>query len=276
MLTGIHLEIIFVNSGLISSPSPIMARISLVILFILYNLPGFTQQVPLAVAKNDRDSFISIEESRNEILDSLYVSATGTENAYINGHEYYPYHFRSKLKPLLFYGKERTASLTVNGRQYNNLVLQYDTYTDEVIFAEIENDYGRRLNQISINKSIIDSVIFFFRDDTIKLKYFGTEDTGDELPSGFYEVAYDGITGFLIRHRSVMHQRNGIAEYFYSPVNYVKTPRGYQRIRSGNKFVELFGTGAPRMKKILNQNRVNLRKATKNQIINVLKSYDSQ
>jgi hypothetical protein len=253
-----------------------MARMYPVILFLLCNLYAFTQQVPSTVKITDKDPFKSIESSRNEFLDSLYVSATGTGNAYINGHDYFPYHFRSKHKPILFFGNERRASMTVNGRQYDNLVLQYDTFTDEVIFPEIENAYGQRVNQISINKNVIDSVVFFFRDDTIKFKYFDGEDTGEELPSGFYEVAYDGITRFLIRHRSVIHQRNGVDEYFYSPVRYVKTPIGYQRIRSSSRFAVLFGTGAPMMKRILTQNRVNLRKASKNQIINVLKSYDSQ
>jgi hypothetical protein len=247
----------------------------MVALFLLWNLFGFAQQVPSAVKLKDRDFFRGIEESRNEFLDSLFVSATGTENAYINGHDYYPYHFRSKHKPILYFGQECTASLTVNGRQYDNLVLQYDTFTDEVVFPEIENAYGQRVNQISINKTVIDSVIFFFRNDTIKFKYFGREDTGEELPPGFYEVAYGGKTQFLIRHRSVMHQRNGVDEYFYSPVNYAKTPAGYRRIRSNNRFTELFGAGAPAMKRILAQYRVNLRKASKSQIINVLKSYDS-
>ena len=248
----------------------------MVVLFLLWNLFGFAQQVPSAVKFNDRDSFRGFEESRNEFLDSLYVSATGTENAYINGHDYYPYHFRSKYKPILYQDQECTASLTVNGRQYDNLVLKYDTFTDEVIFPEIDNAYGQRVNQISINKTVIDSVIFFFRNDTIKFKYLSREDVGEELSPGFYEVAYDGKTRLLIRHRSAMHQRNGVDEYFYSPVNYVKTPAGYQRMRSNNRFTEQFGAGAPVMKRILTQYRVNLRKATKNQIINVLKSYDSQ
>ena len=252
-----------------------MSRTLFIILLLLVSVTGYAQQGSGGMAGRKIDSFSAIEASRGKFLDSIYTVRTGTAIAYINGHEYYPYHYRAKHKPLLFFGKERTASITVSGRQYENLILQYDTYTDEVIFSEIENEFGSRLYQISINKDIVASFNLFFRDDTLKFKYFNEEESGRGIPAGFYEVAYNGRSGYLVRHRSVVHERNGIDQYFYSPVGYVMTAAGYQKISSGRRFVKLFGEGSAEMKSIIDQRHINMRKAGKKDIINLLKSYDS-
>jgi hypothetical protein len=139
----------------------------------------------------------------------------------------------------------------------------------------MDNDFGDKVYQVSINKDIVASFTFYFRDDTLNFKYFGEEDTGIGMPSGFYEVAYDGNSRYLIRHRSVVHERNGIDEYFYTPAGYVMTETGYQKITSNGRFIKLFGAGSAEMKIILDQRDLNMRKAGKRQIINVLKTYDN-
>jgi len=252
-----------------------MVRTTPAILLLLCSLYGYSQQKPSSLSDSESDNFRIIEASGAEYFDSLYTVATGMTHAYINGSEYYPYHYRSKHKPLLFYGKERTASITVNSRKFDNLVLQYDTYTDQVIFSEIENAYGKRLHQIAINHDIIDSFTLCFRTDTLTFRYLGEQEAGKGLPPGFFEVAYDGNTVYLIRHRSLMHQRNGIDEYFWSPVGYIKSVDGYNKIGSNGKFIKLFGEGAPQMKRILVQRKIKVRKAGKREIIEVLKHYDS-
>lgn len=252
-----------------------MPRTSLLILLLLASVTGYAQQGSGVMAGRRINTFAAIEASRDKILDSIYTVRTGTAIAYINGHEYYPYHYRAKHKPLLFFGKERTAAITVSGREYDNLILQYDTYTDEVVFSEIENEFGSRIYQISVNKDIVSSFNLFFRDDTLKFKYFNEEESGRGMPSGFYEVAYSGTSGYLVRHRSVVHERNGIDQYFYAPVGYVMTASGYQKVSSGNRFIKLFGEGSAEMKGIIDQRRMNMRKAGKNEIINLLKAYDS-
>jgi len=252
-----------------------MSRISLLILLIFCALPGHAQQLSNSLPGGKGGTFSAIEDSHNQVLDSIYTVRTGTEIAYINGHDYYPYHYRAKNKPLLFAGKDRKASINVSGRQYDNIILQYDTYTDEIIFSEMDNDFGDKVYQVSINKDIVSSFTFYFRDDTLNFKSFSEEDAGSGMPSGFYEVAYDGNSRYLVRHRSVVHERNGIDEYFYRPAGYVMTENGYHKITSDSRFIKLFGTGSAEMKSILDQRDLNMRKAGKRQIINVLKSYDS-
>ena len=222
------------------------------------------------------NTYAAIEASDEVFLDSLYMVRTGTENSFINGHDYFPYHYRAKQKPLLLYGKTRTASITVSGRKYENVVLQYDTYTDEVIFSEMDNNLGDKIYQIAINRDIISSFTLFFRDDTLRFRYFGEPEAGTGLTAGFYELAYDGSSRYLVKHRAVVHQRNGIDEYFYSPVGYVMTAIGYQKIVSNKRFIRLFGTRSAEIKRIIEQRNLNIRKAGKGEIINILKLFDAQ
>ena len=216
------------------------------------------------------------EEAGKETLDSIYAARTGTEHAFINGTEYFPYHYRAKHKPLLDYGEERAAEIIVSGRKYEGMVLQYDTYTDEVIFSEIDNDFGENLYHISIKRDLIGGFTLFFRTDTLRFRHFTPEETGGEVPAGFCEVAYEGPTGYIIRHRSVVHQRNGIDEYYYSPVGYIKTPVGYSKITSGSKFFKLFGENSEEMKKLVDRQGIKLRRAGKKEVIRLLQAYDNR
>ena len=253
-----------------------MTRTYLLIFLFSCTLSGHAQQGTYRGADDKTNRFAKAEAAGKELLDSIYVARTRTEFAFINGTEYYPYHYRAKHKPLLFFGEERTAAIVVKGRKFENLVLQYDTFTDELIFSEIDNDFGKNRYQISIKKDIIGSFTLCFRTDTMRFRYLTDRETGAGIPAGFYEIAYDGPTGFIIRHRSVVHQRNGIDEYYHSPVGYIKTPAGYMKITSGGRLLKSFGNGSAEMKKIMDQQRIKLRKADKRHIVNVLQTYDSR
>ena len=154
--------------------------------------------------------------------------------------------------------------------------LQYDTFTDEVIFPEIENNHGQGLYQISLNKDIINSFVLFFKDDTLTFRNITEKEVrGSGLTPGFFEIAYDGDSKYMVRHTSVVHQKNGIDEYFYSPSGYVNTGEGFIRIRSNGQFIKMFSTRSAEMKKILDRYKINVRKANKNQIISALRLFDN-
>ncbi|MRR24197.1 hypothetical protein EG830_14595 [bacterium] len=267
-----------------------MTKPPLLILLFCLTLPGFPQpgtttygkekgsalQGTAFTSKLKMDRFAGAEAAGKETLDSIYAVRTATEHSFINGTEYFPYHYRAKHKPLLQYGVDRSAEIIVSGRKYDGLVLQYDTYTDEVIFSEMDNDFGNNLYHISLKRDLIGGFILFFRTDTLRFRYFNAEETAADMTAGFYEVAYEGPTDYIIRHRSVVHQRNGIDEYYYSPVGYIKTTLGYKKITSGSKFYKLFGEGSEEIKKMVEQQGIKLRRAGKREIIRLLQAYDNR
>jgi len=254
----------------------IMARISFLILLFLCSLRGLSQETTPVSPAGRNDMLASKEKAQKDCVLEAYSVRVGVGDGVVNGRTYFPYHYRSKNKPLLFFEKDRTASITMNGRKYENLFLHYDTFTDEVIFPEIENKHGQGLYQISLNKDIISSFVLFFKDDTLTFRNITEQEAvGAGIPSGFYELAYDAKTKYIIRHTSAVHQRNGIDEYYYSATGYVNTGAGFTRIRSNGQLIKLFGSRSAEMKKIIDRYKINVRKANKNQIISALRLFDN-
>jgi len=231
----------------------------------------------MITADGEKDMILRTETAQKEYVEKAYALRVGVDDGLINGRTYFPYHYRSKSKPLLFFEKDRTASISINGRNYKNVFLHYDTFTDEVIYPEIENKHAQGLYQVSLNKDIIDSFVLFFNDDTLTFRNVTVNEAASAgIPSGFYESAYDGDIKYIIRHTSAVHQKNGIGEYFYSPIGYVDTGSGFTRIRSNSKFIKLFGDRSAEIKKILDRYKINVRKANKNQITGALILIDNQ
>ena len=254
-----------------------MARLSFLLLLLLCSLRGMSQETAMVTAPGGKDMIARTEKAQKEYLEKAYSLSVGVDDGLVNGRTYFPYHYRSKNKPLLFFEKDRTASITMNGRSYDNIFLHYDTFTDEVIFPEIENKHAQGLYQISLNRDIIDSFVLFFKDDTLTFRNItGNEPGSAGISSGFYEIAYDGDTKYMVRHASTVHQKNGVDEYFYSPSGYVNTGAGFTRIRSNSQFIKQFGARSAEMKKIMDRYKINVRKSNKNQIISALKLFDKQ
>jgi len=222
----------------------------------------------------DGTSFRDLEGEQAEDLYSIYLKSIGRRDELINGRDYFPYYYRSTLKPLLFPGVPRTAFLVLNGRAYPDVMLEYDTFTDEVILADTTLIFNGRLYEVSLNSNIIDQFILMFDSDTLDFRFF--RQGGDfSLSSGFYEMVRNGRCKYLIRHRSVIHERNAIDQYFYAPAGYISTGGEYERVRPSGRFFSLFGDRAGEVRAYTRQNGINLRKADKDQVIKVISYYES-
>lgn len=219
-------------------------------------------------------SFRDLERDQAEDLYNIYLEEIGRRDELINGRDYFPYYYRSALKPLLFPGIPRDAILVLKGRTYRNVKLEYDTFTDEVILADTTLIFNGRLFEVSLNSNNIDRFILMFEKDTLDFRFFSMNSESG-LSSGFYEQAKTGICNYIIRHRSVTHERNAIDQYFYSPVGYVSTGEGYERIRPSGRFFSIFGDRDGEVKAFVRQNRIKLRKADKRQIVKILDYYES-
>jgi hypothetical protein len=164
----------------------------------------------------------------------------------------------------------------LNGGKYNDLTLQYDTYLDEVIYADSTKVINYRLYQIALNKDPVDGFGLYFGQDSLIFRHFRSNDGMNfNLQEGFYEVVYEGKSKYIIKHQSFVLEKDGLDEYFYSPANYVMVGDVYSRIRSSRDFIKLFGEKSDEIKKFMHTYKVDIRKANKTQIVNVLKYYDT-
>ncbi len=249
MLMGFISGIIFVISGLFFNFFPKMKRSLVVIVVLAFSVNGLSQ---------------------------VQLSVPGPDNELINGKEYFPYYSRSRNKPVLFANEGSSRSvITATGRKYDNLSLFYDTYTGEVVYMDTSRLINSNVLQIVLNRNIIDSFSYYLPGDTVTFRYFSnTDDTTFNLDDGFYEVAYKNKVVCLIKHRSVVHEKNGIDEYYYKPVTYIKAGDGYFNTRTIRQFLRFFGDKEGKLKEMIRKQKVNFRKADKKQIAALLRNYE--
>lgn len=250
------------------------------ILIFLVSLPLSGQNSNLLKTNslnNSRNADVtSLIASQTEYLISLYSEKNEAPKELINGKEYEPYYLRSEVKPLLFPGKERTASVFTKTRRYNHLTLQYDTFLDEVIFTDTSRIINFIYPQIALNKDILDGFNLYFEHDSIIFRNFRSPECSEKkLKEGFYEVVYEGISQYLIKHESSFYERQGLDNYKYSPKNNISIGGAFHRIKNKKGLLLLFGEKSHEVRAYMHSSGIRMRKADKGQIVSILKFYDS-
>ena len=250
-------------------------KFSITLLILFLTIQGFSQK---SFILDVGDGNITSDETVSEVqpLYEFYYQSVGIVDRLINGKEYIPYYFRSKLKPLLNYGMTRTASIILGGRTYNGLSIQYDTYLDELIYTDTTRIYNNIVYQIALNKDPIDGFNLYFGSDSLFFRNFSkSKDKNFTLEEGFYEVVYNGKSKYIIRHKSAAIEKDGVEEYYYKPAGFVMIRDNYARIRSSSGFLKLLGGKSEEVKKFMRNNGIKISKADKKQIAGVLYYYDN-
>lgn len=220
--------------------------------------------------KAERSQDINLQKN---YLFSLYYESVSVPNELINGKEYLPYFLRSVHNPMLFADEKPNATLKINGREYRSIRLEYDTYLDEVVYTDtsrmVDNSYPR----IALNKDKVDGFGVFFRGDSMIFRYLRFP--GKEIDDGFFEIAYNGDTRFIIRHKSSQYIFDAVKEYKYSPERYILAGGKLHEIKSSRAFLAFFGERSGEVKAYMKGLKIKLRTADKNDMIKVVAYYDS-
>ncbi len=250
-----------------------MKRLALILMFILSSFVAPAQRpVP------ERGSVTGYqEETRQRQLDILFSTLSGAENGYpdlINGKEFFPYYYRSKSKPLLFNGQGYTAGICVNGRDYNNISLVYDTYTSALIYNDTTRSVIPNDIQLVLNNNIVETFYFARGLDTIKfLNISPGSNSGNQFLSGYYEKALKDSDVFFIKHRSVVYEKNGTDEYYYRPVILARSGNEYITLRSASRFVRYFGEKGDEVKKQLQKGNRDFNPLNREKVLKLIRDY---
>ncbi|MFZ2285889.1 MAG: hypothetical protein WAV93_02785 [Bacteroidales bacterium] len=254
-----------------------MRRSLLFLALLLVSVSGYGQQRIAYPGNSGNGSGDTIGNSQRERVLGFYLRKTDTPRDFIDGKGYHPYYLRSRTTPVLRAGEDRTASLTIHGRTYDNIVLHYDTFTGEVIYTDDSLIYDSKVRFVALNSNNISRFDLYFRLDTMSFRYFGKDpETTFNLQEGFYEVVRDLSTRFIIRHVSTSYiSYSKTEEYTYAPVSYIRIGNGFSMITSRKQFISLFGDRSEEISHFLRQKKIRIPKADKRQINDVLKYYES-
>jgi hypothetical protein len=213
---------------------------------------------------------------QKEYLSKLYFQTFTSLCEIINGKEYFPYYYKSKIIPLLFSGKKFNATLFMDGREYENIRLQYDTYTDELIYTDTLRYINSLFPKISLKKESVYGFIFVVNNDSMIFKYLRfSNDIKNKPEDGFYEVVYNGYSKYFIKHRSTLYIDDALKEYDYSPENFILTDGTCYKVRNNKELIQLFGQHSQELKEFLHQTKIHIRKANKHEITEIIKYCDS-
>jgi hypothetical protein len=253
-----------------------IGRYIVFVVLLLASVPAAAQQQFPLVKADAAQLFSDLEKAQIDHVSTLYLRHTTEPRELIHGREYFRYWFTSEDIPLLRYETGRSGSLVFMGRSYDNIVLQYDTFTDQVIYADDTLIFDNRIWMVALNSDYIDRFDLRFSDETLRFRYFRKEhDSTFNLPDGFYEVVYDNECKYLIRHNSTKAIIQGIDEYTYSPVGYVSVSNGYSEISSKEQFIRLFGDKSAEVRQLIRHNKIRIIKPDKRQIAEVLRYYEN-
>ncbi|MDO9579629.1 MAG: hypothetical protein Q7J06_03550, partial [Bacteroidales bacterium] len=92
----------------------------------------------------------------------------------------------------------------------------------------------------------------YFRKDSAIFRYFRLPECSKiNLTEGFYEIAYDAKSRYLIKHVSTFYVREGLNNYKYSPINFISVNNTFIKIKTGKDFLELFGDKSDDIKEFM-------------------------
>jgi hypothetical protein len=253
-----------------------MTKFSLSLFFLSLAYLVNAQQFLTFSDSKEKINYRAISEGQISYLFTIYNQRMDISNELINGRDYIRYYNRSESKPLLFDEKKRSGTLILNGRKYDNLSLEYDTYLDELIYSDRTKVFADKSLMISLNKDPVDGFKLYFDDDSLIFRHLKSgDDIKFNLPEGFYEVVYDGNCKYIIKHQSSLTQTKSIDEYLYSTANYIKVGENFFRVRTKKGLVKLFGEKSKEIKKFMRTSKIHNHKLDKMQIASVLMFYDA-
>ena len=243
---------------------------------ILITVSGFSQLSQGSereLWKIDLNDSIQLQE---EYLSSLYNFETGGSGRLVNGRDYFQYYAGSKLKPILFSGRESRGSVTFSSGILRNVILEYDTFLDEVIYTDSTRYADYPYCKIALNKSSLSGFNLVFGSDTMVFEYFKPGDGKTyNLKEGFYELVYEGKSRYLVKHQSSLVETNGRRDYYYKPVAFLMRGDRYIRVRSFRNLLRLLTAESGDLKKYIHRKRIKAGEAGKRQIIDILEFYDN-
>ncbi len=247
---------------------------TIILLFLSFNLLA-QRPVPIYNCCGN-NIYANFEKVQLDSLYEFYSLEIDPSYELINGKAYFPYYFRSQLKPILYNDRNHSSSVILKGIKYNNVELEYDTYKDEIIYIDSGRFCIYTPLMVALNKDNIDYFEFYYSEDTLSFRYLcKNSDPSFNLQDGFYEVVSNCGTKYIIKHSSLFDDLVGIDEYTYIQVSYVNIGNGFSAVTTKRRFLKIFGDRSDEVRKYIEQSGIKIRKANKEQIKSVLKYYDS-
>ena len=241
-------------------------KIPFIIILILY---GFLPAMGQSLYKD------SIANTQLNELINFYSGEVLGEDDFRIGREYVEYYNFTISNPFFKPDLRHFGTIKMGERLFEGLDLQYDMFTDQMIYFDSERLLENRFYKIALNEYLLDEVYLIYDQDSILFRYFHSNHALDhQLKNGFYEVVYEGGTELLIQHHAYLSKKDGLDYYVYDPRQFIKIGDRYHKFKSKRSLMKLLGEHAAEVKRYIRSKNIYFRLAKKDDLSGILKYYD--
>jgi hypothetical protein len=197
-------------------------------------------------------SFLQI--ARNQAVDSY--ERTLHEQAHVyEGNEYIAHDHRIKIHPFYRVDSLQNGTIIYNGVQYQNVQMLYDIVRDQLAIQPPGGGYRLRVRNDYIAAFTLGSHQF---SRIVSNRATGDSATG--VPTGFYEVLYDGNIKALSHRVKTIHEdiSSGTyqADYVQKDRFYIQKAGLYHEVKSKRSMLNLFPDQAKALRKYIRTNKL--------------------
>lgn len=199
----------------------------------------------------------------------IYEQAMTKQEHVYEGNEYISHDHRVKVHPYFPVDSLLPGNIAYNGATYHDVRMLYDIVRDELSVQPPEGGYRLRLHPEKIDR-------FSLGQHQFK-RLVG--DSTSSLPTGFYEVLYDGKTDVLAHRVKTVHEdiSSGAykAEYLIKDRFYVQKAGAYEEVKTKRSVLHLFPDQAKALRKYIRANNIKFKDESREaSITGVVRQYD--
>jgi hypothetical protein len=217
---------------------------------------------------------LSTMDDKEVYLEEFYRNKTNGSHNYIDGAQYVYYFVPHYSSPLLHSNSGIPGTIISNGKEIDNLLLKYDTYKDKIILVSDAGLTKGRSYDIDLNQSMVDGFALYVNKDTLNFRKMHFKDTDTGLPDGYYNVVYDMVSTYFIKHGSIIVYDQAREKYLYNPVKYLRVNGKVYSVSNRKSFYSVFGNNKDEVKRYCKKSGIVFRKITNDQMVSVLKHID--
>ncbi|WP_229216520.1 hypothetical protein [Dyadobacter sp. 3J3] len=201
---------------------------------------------------------------------SLYRAATKDVQNLYNGRLYYIYDSREEEHQFFIDRKFEKGAVFYDGQRYDSIPMLYDIVKDELVIKHINGFEPIILQSPKVN--------FFTIYDHNYLNLKSGKDISPEMPTGFYDLIYNGKSKTLARRikqrQEKINERKVIALFPQKNFYYIYSNGKYNSVHTKKSVTRLFPKQKAELRKALREQNIKFRKDRERAIVTMVARYD--
>lgn len=201
----------------------------------------------------------------------MWISDTVPANQFLyNGRIWRNRYFYIKGDPYLLSLSMLDGSVTVNGKTFKNVKLQYDIYNDELLTLTNKNVI------IQLNKEMVDEFTISFLSKDYRFSRFPDEKKSP--PNGYVNILYDGKTSLWVKYLKTIELRavdNKFDSFLQSHKIYVNKDNKPTQVRNKKQLLELFSDRKSELRDYIRENKIKISGRQPESFIQVVEFYNN-